>query len=386
MKVLHLADLHIGKKVNGYSMIENQKDIFQQIYSCIIEKKVDVVLIVGDIYDRSIPSEEAIEVFDNFINELINNLKVKVVAISGNHDSATRLEFSKKILANQGFYILGEYKEIVNKVSIGEVDFYLMPFVNPSTIRNKFSRELAEKNIEIKTFDDTMKFIIDKIYVGMNFSKINIALYHGFVVGGGEIEKKLEKEESVKVLAVGGKESVSDKYFSKFDYTALGHLHGNRKVNGENIRYCGSPIKYSFSEKNQKKVLTIIKIDEKKEKNIEIEFVELLDKFPMIEVKGTLEEVLELNIQTDAYLKVILTEHATDAMNKLRSKYSQIMELEFNIENGEIIESQLTSSQLKEIKIDELFEKFAQSVGVDLDIEDKREVEKIMNNLLNEVK
>lgn len=384
MIILHLADLHIGKKVNGYSMLENQKYLFEQIYEVIKTKKIEVVLIAGDIYDRSIPSEDAIEVFDDFISELVNNLKIKVIAISGNHDSAKRLEFSKKILSNQGFHILGEYTEIVNKVSIENIDFYLMPFVTPTTIRSRFNDKLIEKQLEIKTFDDTMKFITDEINSEMNLEKINIALYHGFVIGSGEDFEVYEKEESVKILSVGGKESVSDRHFKNFDYTALGHLHGNRKVSTENIRYCGSPIKYSFSEKNQKKVLTLVHIDDTK--NLNLEFIDLDEKFPMIELRGTLEEVLEKDIPIDAYLKIILTEHVTDAMNKLRNKYSQIMELEFEIKGTSAVKTEFDTLRIKETKPDELFEKFALSVGIHLDLEDKKEVEEIMNDLISEVK
>lgn len=384
MTLLHLADLHIGKKVNGYPMLDNQRYLFEQIYETIRERKVDVVMIAGDIYDRSIPSEEAIELFDSFISELINILKVKVVAISGNHDSATRLEFSKRILANQGFHVLGEYKEIVNRVSIGDIDFYLMPFVTPTVIRSRFRDILEEREIEIKTFDDTMRFITDEIYKEMDSDRINVALYHGFVVGGGIDVEKCEREESVKILAVGGKESVSDSYFMKFDYTALGHLHGNRRVSSEFIRYCGSPIKYSFSEKNQSKVLTLVHIDEKRE--IKLEFVELRERFPMLEVRGTIEEVLGMDIPTDAYLKIVLTEHTIDAMNRLRNKYSQIMELEFDITTGEAVRTEMGSGQLKNIRPDELFETFAKTVGIDLDSEDKNEVEKILNKIIGGVR
>ncbi|OQY42121.1 MAG: hypothetical protein B6227_03195 [Fusobacteriia bacterium 4572_74] len=147
MKILHLGDLHIGKKVNGYSMIEDQKYIFEQMYKLIEEKKIEIVLIAGDIYDRSIPSEEATELLDELLSTLINEHKVKVVAISGNHDSSTRLDFSSKILEKQGLYIVGEYKKLVNRVSIDEVDFYLMPYVDPSTLRRKYRDILEERDI-----------------------------------------------------------------------------------------------------------------------------------------------------------------------------------------------------------------------------------------------
>lgn len=376
MKILHLGDLHIGKKVNDYSMIDNQKYVFEQIYECIENKKIKVVIIAGDIYDRSIPSEDAVELFDEFLIKLVNILKVKVIAVSGNHDSSSRLDFSSKILEKQGLYIQGEYKKLVNRVSIDDVDFYLMPFVKPETIRYRFINEI--KNIEIKTFDDTMKFITDEIEKVMDRSRINVGIYHGLVIGSSEKEENIEKEESVKILSIGGKESVSENYFLKFDYTALGHLHSNRKVSSEKVRYCGSPIKYSFSEKNHTKSLTVITL---KKEEFSYEIVPLKEKYPMIEVKGKLEEILAMDIPKDAYLKIILTENVLDAMNKLRSKYTQIMEMGIEIETCDAIELNLNSKKLKTIKPEELFKDFAKSVGVELDEIEKEKIQEIMNHI-----
>jgi len=378
MKIMHLGDLHIGKKVNGYSMIENQKDIFEQIYIGIKKHKVETVLIAGDIYDRSVPSEESIQLLDNFLSHLINILGVRVIAISGNHDSPTRIDFSRGILAKQGLYILGEYKKLINKISIDNFDFYLMPFVTPSTIRKKFETLIKERELTISTYDDTMKFITSEINKQLDPNRVNIALYHGFVIGSGDDEQKIEKEDSVKVLAIGGKESVSEKYFLDFDYTALGHLHGNRKVKSERVRYAGSPIKYSFSEKNQKKSLTIIDIDKDK---FHLEQIEIKDRYPMIELKGTFDEVINANIAKDAYLKITLTETKLDAMNKLRSKYSQIMELGIEIPTTESINKEHSSKEIHKIPIDQLFLDLSQSVGVKLVEEEMAELKNIVNKI-----
>ena len=379
LKILHLGDLHIGKKVNGYSMIENQRDVFEQIYSVIEEKKVETVLIAGDIYDRSVPSEEATEILDEFLSHMINSLQVRVIAISGNHDSSARLEFSRGILAKQGLHIVGEYNRLVNKVSIDNFDFYLMPFVTPATIRKKFGEVIGERDLTVSTYDDTMKFITGEAVAQLDRSRVNIALYHGFVIGSGEKEEDIEKEESVKPLAVGGKESVAEKYFLDFDYTALGHLHGNRRVKSERVRYSGSPIKYSFSERNQRKSLTVIDIDKE---SFELENIEIKDKYPMVEIKGTFEEVMEADIDRDAYLKVTLTETVLDAMNKLRTKYSQVMELGIEIATSEAVRKDHRSANIDKVPIDELFIDLAASVGVVLDEVEVEKVRDIVDEII----
>lgn len=380
MKILHLGDLHIGKKVNGYCMIENQRYVFEQIYKLIDDKKIETVIIAGDIYDRSIPSEEATELLDEFLSNLINKYKVKVVAISGNHDSSTRLNFSSKILEKQGLYITGEYKKLVNKVSIGNIDFYLMPYVDPSTIRRRYKDLLEERELKISTHDDTMKFLTDEIKKDIDTNKVNIALYHGFVVGGGENIEAIEKEDSVKLLSVGGKEAVKEEYFLDFDYTALGHLHGCRRVKSEKVRYSGSPIKYSFSEKNQDKKFVIIDIDKDK---LIIDDTNIIEqKYEMMQLTGTLEEILGADVESDSYLKVILTEQRLDAMNKLRVKYSQIMELQIDIATKDTKKRKYTSQEIdkKDPKI--LFEELAESVGVTLEEDENKILETVIDDLV----
>jgi len=380
MKILHLGDLHIGKKVNGYSMMEDQKYIFEQIYRLIEDKKIKIVLIAGDIYDRSIPSEEATELLDEFFSNLINEYRVKVVAISGNHDSSKRLDFSSKILEKQGLYILGEYKKLVNKISIDSIDFYLMPYIDPSTLRRRYKDILEEKKIKISTHDDAMKFLTDEIKKDMDKDRINIALYHGFVVGKNEDPEKIEKEDSVKVLSVGGKEAVKEDYFLDFDYTALGHLHRCRKVKSEKVRYSGSPIKYSFSEKNQDKKFLIIDIDKNK-LNIDDRNI-IKQKYKMVELTGTLDEVLKADIPKDTYLKIILTEQTLDAMNKLRVEYSQIMELQINIATEKAIKRRYTSQNINKKNPAILFKELAESVGVILEEEENKILEKVIDGLV----
>lgn len=382
MKILHLGDLHIGKKVNGYSMIENQKYVFEQIYKLIEENRIETVLIAGDIYDRSVPSEEATELLDEIFSTLINILKVNVVAISGNHDSSTRLDFSNGILAKQGLHILGEYKKLVNKVSIEDVDFYLMPYIDPSTMRRRYRNVLEEREIAISTHDDVMRFLTDEIKKEMDKKKINVALYHGFVIGGEERADEIEREESVKILSVGGKEAVKEEYFLDFDYTALGHLHGCRKVKSEKVRYSGSPVKYSFSEVNQEKKLLIVDVTKDK---LDIDDSRVIEqKYDMVEVKGTLEEILKADVKRDSYLKVILTEQTLDAMNKLRERYNQVMELQISISTGEAKKRKYTAAQINKKGPDKLFEELAESVGVTLATDEVEVLEKVIDSIIGE--
>jgi len=384
MRILHLSDLHIGKRVNGYSMIEDQRYVFEQVYKLIEEKGIETVIIAGDIYDRSIPSEEATELLDELLSKLIVDLKVRVVAVSGNHDSSTRLDFSSKILEKQGLYIVGEYKKLVNKVSIDNVDFYLMPYTDPSTIRREYRELLGEREVTISTHDDVMKFITDEVKAVMDRDRINIAIYHGFVVGAGDDPTEIEKEDSVKVLSVGGKEAVKEEYFLDFNYTALGHLHGCRRVKSEKVRYAGSPVKYSFSETGQVKKFLIVDIDRD---SLDIDDdIRIDQKYDMVEVSGTLDEVMEAEIPKDTYLKVTLTEQTLDAMNKLRSKYSQVMELQISIATREARERRYTAAEIAEKTPNKLFEELAESVGVTLVDEDRDVLEGLVDTLIGEGK
>ena len=384
MRILHLSDLHIGKRVNGYSMIEDQRYVFEQVYKLIEEKGIETVIIAGDIYDRSIPSEEATELLDELLSKLIVDLKVRVVAVSGNHDSSTRLDFSSKILEKQGLYIVGEYKKLVNKVSIDNVDFYLMPYTDPSTIRREYRELLGEREVTISTHDDVMKFITDEVKAVMDRDRINIAIYHGFVVGAGDDPTEIEKEDSVKVLSVGGKEAVKEEYFLDFNYTALGHLHGCRRVKSEKVRYAGSPVKYSFSETGQVKKFLIVDIDRD---SLDIDDdIRIDQKYDMVEVSGTLDEVMEAEIPKDSYLKVTLTEQTLDAMNKLRTKYSRIMELQISIATREARERRYTAAEIAEKTPNKLFEELAESVGVTLVDEDRDVLEGLVDTLIGEGK
>ncbi|MCX5773908.1 MAG: exonuclease SbcCD subunit D [Fusobacteria bacterium] len=360
MKLLHLADLHIGKKLNGHSLIEDQRAFFSQMYECVKVEQIDVIVIAGDIYDRSVPSEEATTLFDDVIYTLCVELKRKVVAIAGNHDSAVRLDFSRNLLARQGFYIIGEYRELVNMIEIEGVQFFFFPFVEPVTIREMYKSLLEAREETLSDYNETMKFIVESAYPLLDKHKKSVALFHGFVIGVGDT---LEREESVKALSVGGKEYVSVDIFAPFDYVALGHLHGARQVKREGCRYCGSPIKYSFSEKSQKKVLTVVEIGS----DINVKEVEIVEHRPMIEVRGSVSEILNSAISPQSYLKVTLTQYELDAMNRLRSKYENVLELGMDIVSVALSEREVQSSEIAKLSVVELFQHFSASVGIELE-------------------
>lgn len=334
MKILHLSDLHIGKKVKEFNLIEDQRYVLEQAINIIKEKKPDVVVIAGDLYDRSIPPVEAVSCVNEFFSKVILELKTPVIAIAGNHDSGTRLDFANSLLEKQGLYIEGSLRKEIKKVTIkdsfGDVNFYMIPYADPAEVRELYNDE------NIKTHDDAMKAIMSMIDEDFNPEERNIAVAHGFItyMKDGEDECHLEITDSERPLSIGGSDKVSAEYFEKFDYTALGHLHGAQKVGSDKMRYGGSLIKYSFSEVTQKKVFTMVDLDEKGEVSIELIPVQLLHDMRII--KGPLEELIKKevydrdDVDTDDYIKVILEDkdELIDPLSRLRAVYPNIMELE----------------------------------------------------------
>lgn len=334
MRILHLADLHIGKKVKEFNLIDDQIDVLNQAEKIISENNIDVVVIAGDVYDRSVPPVEAVEVVDNFFSNIINNLKKIVLVIAGNHDSGARLDFTRTLLEKQGLYIEGTIGQHIRKITIndsfGPVNFYMIPYADPAEIREKFH------NNDIKTHDDSMKFLVDSISDYINNDERNIAIAHGFItyMNDGVDEENLIESDSERPLSIGGTDKISARYFEQFNYTALGHLHGAQKVGSNKMRYAGSLLKYSFSEVNQKKIFTIVDINEKGEVEIETPLINLPKDMRII--KGPLEELIKMEVYDSKdvnrfdYIKAILTddEELIEPLAKLRAVYPNLMELE----------------------------------------------------------
>lgn len=321
MKFIHLSDLHLGKRVNEFSMIEDQKYILLQTINIIDDEKPDAVIIAGDIYDKSIPSEEAMLLFDDFLLRL-SKRNISVFVISGNHDSSVRLSDHSKLVVNQGIYLSPVYDGTLKPVSMedeyGEINVYMLPFIKPVVVKQYFSDE------EILSYTDAVRVAIKHMNVDCN--KRNVLVAHQFVLGAATCES----EEHI----VGGLDSVSSDVFDCFDYVALGHIHGKQYIGRETVRYCGTLLKYSFSEKNHVKSVTVVDIKEKG--NIDIREVMLTPKRDLREIKGSYEDITNRKnyegTNVDDYVHIMLTdeEDVIDAIGKLRTIYPNIMKLSYD--------------------------------------------------------
>ena len=322
---MHLADLHLGKRVNGFSMMEDQEYILNRILEIMEEEQPDGLLIAGDVYDKTIPPAEAVRLMDDFLSAVAAK-HVPVFLISGNHDSAERVAFGHQLMQGSGIWISPVYDGTIRHHTLedrwGEVNIYLIPFLRPSVVRSFFP------DVEIEDYTDALRTIIEDLQV--DTSRRNVVLAHQFVTAAGALPEICDSEQ----LSVGGLDRVDGSVFSPFDYTALGHLHGPQRVGSETIRYAGSPLKYSFSELHQKKSVTVAELRAKGE--TEIRQIPLQPRREMIELWGTFEEILEEarkkgELQTD-YYHMILTDETdvVDALSRLREYYPNIMLLDYD--------------------------------------------------------
>ena len=322
---MHLADLHLGKRVNGFSMMEDQEYILNRILEIMEEEQPDGLLIAGDVYDKTIPPAEAVRLMDDFLTAVAAK-HVPVFLISGNHDSAERVAFGHQLMQGSGIWISPVYDGTIRHHTLedrwGEVNIYLIPFLRPSVVRSFFP------DVEIEDYTEALRTIIENLQV--DTSRRNVVLAHQFVTAAGTLPETCDSEQ----LSVGGLDRVDGSVFSPFDYTALGHLHGPQRVGSETIRYAGSPLKYSFSELHQKKSVTVAELRAKGE--TEIRQIPLQPRREMIELRGTFEEILEEarkkgELQTD-YYHMILTDETdvVDALSRLREYYPNIMLLDYD--------------------------------------------------------
>lgn len=321
MRFLHLSDLHLGKRVNEFSMLEDQAYILKEILNIIDEQKVEAVLIAGDVYDKVIPPAEAVRLLDDFLTRLAAR-ELPVFLISGNHDSAERVAFGSRLMSSRQIYLSPVFESDVEPITIsdryGEINIYMLPFVKPSLVKRVYPEE------EIITYQDAVNAAVQHMQIDTD--KRNILLAHQFVTGAA----RCDSEE----LSVGGVDDVDAAVFEGFDYVALGHLHGPQKIGKETVRYSGTPLKYSFSETNHKKTAVIVDVEEKGK--INIQQIPFLPKHDMREIRGTYMEVTALDfykdMKTDDYLHITLTdeEDIPDAIGKLRTIYPNIMKLSYD--------------------------------------------------------
>ncbi len=319
MKILHLGDLHLGKNVNGFSMIEDQEYILKQIIEISKNNKIDTVLIAGDVYDKSLPSSEAVILFDRFLTDLSDTVS-DILIISGNHDSPERLSFASELMEKSHVYISKRLSESIKKVELndeyGKINFYMLPFVKIIEVKHLYP------DAEIQDINDAIKTIISKI--SLNKNERNILIAHQFVTGA--------QTAGSEIMPVGGLDNIDAEIFSAFDYTALGHIHRPQKIT-DKIRYSGSILKYSSSEVKSRKSVPIIDIKEKGE--IDITLLPLRPIHDMIEIKGLYNELMSPEyynkLNTNDYIYAVLTDDIPepDAMAKLRSVYKNIMGISF---------------------------------------------------------
>ena len=321
MKFVHLSDLHIGKRVNEFSMLNDQKYILDEIIRIIKSEEVDSVVIAGDVYDKPVPSAEAVQLFDLFLTKLAD-LDLSVFIISGNHDSAERLAFGKELMRSRKVYVSsvfdGKIEPVILMDDYGETAFYLVPFLKPAYVRH------VDPDAKIETYHQAFQYVTDHLKI--DGSRRNVIAAHQFVTGAS----RCDSEE----VSVGGMDNIDASLFEKFDYAALGHIHGPQSITKDTIRYCGTPLKYSFSESRHEKSVTIVELKEKG--NIIIRTVPLIPEKDMREIKGTYDQITELsfyrNTDTEDYLHITLTdeEDIPDVLTKLRVIYPNIMKLDYD--------------------------------------------------------
>lgn len=383
MKILHTGDWHIGKLVHGLHMTEDQRILLKQLIELIKKEKVDVLLISGDVYDRSIPPTDAVELLDDVLSEIVMKLGVKVIAVAGNHDSPDRLDFGSKILRDNGLYISGRFDKKIKAIQLeddyGVVNFYPIPFAEPAVVRALYDDK------ECKTHDDAIGNIIEGIKSDFVATDRNICLSHAFVIG----TETLETSDSERPLSIGGSEFVSVDKYEDFDYVALGHLHRPQKVKVNHIRYAGSLLKYSFSEAKQKKSVIIVELKEKGDISIEQKYLEPIRDMRII--TGKLEDLLDEKVyslaSTEDYISAVLTDDGKlfEPMKKLRAVYPNVLQIEKVVSDIKASGTLISSKEMKTKKPGELFSDFYRSVVGDETNEEELEVfNKIYQTLENE--
>ena len=341
MKFIHLSDLHLGKRVNGYSMLEDQEYILNEIKAVITAEAPDAVLIAGDVYDKPVPPAEAVRLFDDFLVQL-SRLGLKVFVISGNHDSPERIAFGSRLMDASGIYLSPVYDGTVTPVSLhdtyGVVDVYMLPFIKPAHVRRFYETETEQ----IQSYTDAMQTALS--HLPLDHTHRNVLITHQFVTGS----VRAESEE----ISVGGSDNIDASVFAPFDYVALGHLHtpqncgqtapttaaessANEQADAPRIRYCGTPLKYSFSEAKVQKSVTVIELYEKG--NLHIHTVPLKPLHDLVELKGTYDTVTARSFYEgtswqEDYTHITLTdeEDIPDAIGKLRAIYHHLMKLDYD--------------------------------------------------------
>lgn len=321
MKFLHLSDLHIGKRLNDTSFLEDQEWILKQILQIIDDVQPQAVLIAGDVYDKSVPSGEAVTLFDDFLYWVAQR-NIPVLIISGNHDSAERLSFGNRLMEPAGIHLSPVYNGEVRPVTLadahGSVHFWMLPFIRPSNVRRYYP------DADVESYTDAVRVAIENM--PMDASERNVLITHQFVSGAAVAGSEDP--------GVGGLDNVDAAIFSGFDYVALGHIHGAQNIGSNKIRYCGTPLKYAFSEASHKKSVTLVHLEEKGQ--LQLEVIPLQPRLDLRELRGTFQELSDPSFysktDTDDYLHIILTDEddVHEALGQLRVIYPNILQMSYD--------------------------------------------------------
>lgn len=368
MKILHTSDLHIGKYIGTYDLKEDTEYVLNQVVDTAIRERVEVVLISGDVFDRPNPSEEAIKMYISFLKKLLDK-NIKVIAISGNHDSGIRLSAYKDILG-KGYFVEGEFNSPMRKVSLndefGPVNFYMLPFFTPFIVKSNLKLEKGLEN-----YDLAMDEIIKR--ENIDTSQRNIILAHqfvaGFKFGGSEEDFSYSNGDEKNVAGVG---IISLDKFQNFDYVALGHIHKPQKISRETIRYSGSLLKYKTSEIDGPDKSVVI-IDLKEKGNIEVKLDPIKPLHPFVKIEGLLSELTNTNPNENDYVYLIVDDDKTpiEAKNKLTPYYKRIVDIEFPNDTLQQ-KMNLDTSLADKRPIDFICEYYREKTNKDLDEENKK--------------
>lgn len=367
MRFLHISDIHLGKLLFQQNLLEIQIDLLNQIIDYLVDNDIDVLIMAGDIYDRSVPSNEAIEALNDFLSSLILKHHKKVLMIAGNHDSATRLSFASGLLKQEGLYIEAFVQEEMKPVVIDGVNFYLLPFFKPSYIRYLYNDE------SIVTYQDAFAAYMKRQKI--NLDETNILITHQFIAGN----KEVIKSESEAILSVGGSEIIDVSLVKQFDYVALGHIHAPQQISRDTIRYSGSLMRYSFDEVKQKKSIVDVSIANKK---VTYQLIELKPKQDLIKITGYFDEVMNYDNNHNDFIAVELldTKIVPNAIDYLRKKYENVLQITY----PNLISKQITNNTKADVGFEklsslELFEQFYEKIKASkLDKEAKALVAEIL--------
>ena len=328
MRLFHLSDLHLGKRLHEYSLLEDQRDILDKISLAVERERPDAVLLAGDLYDKTAPSAESVQLLDDFLSGLSAH-NGPVLAIYGNHDSPERTAYGARLFREKQIHVSpvfdGHIRTVTFSDEFGELDFYLLPFLKPSTVRSCFP------DAEIENYSDALKFVLEQALRGADPARRKVLLAHQFVTGAA----RSDSEETV----VGGLDNVDAAVFEGFDYVALGHIHKPQNIGSERLRYSGSPLKYSFSEAEQEKGISLVTLGEKRAGSLAELSVHLLPLTPRRELRclrGSYEELTARsfyeNFSREDYYRITLTDESDvpAAMQRLRTVYHNLMELAYD--------------------------------------------------------